>query len=121
MRPDYMPNRRGSLATRIRTPSLPACFRHLVDGPGHAGGDAKDVASRPRGKRAPVFETSYARRHQAVEQVLIAECRRILIVDLLITQISDHDDALTASSPTLTYRSRPDSDRHRMSFADCNP
>ena len=96
---------------------LPPRFRHLVDGPRHAGGDTENVAPRPWGKCAPVIETSDARGHQAIEQILLAEFRRLLIVDLLMTKISDHDDALTASSPTLTYRRGAGSDRHRMSFA----
>src|SRR6185437_3647708 len=124
MRPDYSrieAARASSAVTSAGFALLLTRFHHLVDGPGHAGGDTEDVAPRPWGERAPVIEASDARGHQTIEQVLLGEFRRLLIVDLLMTKISDHDDALTVSSPTLTYRRGPDSDRHRMSFAGCRP
>lgn len=82
------------MARRRYPLSLALGFRHLIDRPGHAGGDAEDVASRARGERAPVIETADARGHQPIEQVLIAELRRWLIFDLPMARISDHDDAL---------------------------
>ena len=71
-------------------------FCQPVERPGHAGSDAEDVASRPWGERAPVIQASDARGDQAVEQVLLAEFRRLLLADRLVLQGS-HDDALDAS------------------------
>jgi hypothetical protein len=86
----------------------------LIDGPGHAGSNAEDIASRPWGECAPVIETSNTGSNQSVEQVLLAEFRRLRLIERLDMQISGHDDALTAYGATLTYRTPLDSDRHPM-------
>lgn len=88
----------GSMAFDCRGPApLPALrLRHLVNRASHAGGDAEDVASLPRGKGAPVIEASDARSHHAIEEVLLAELRGLSRVDLPIMQDSAHDDALCA-------------------------
>ncbi|HEY2037943.1 MAG TPA: hypothetical protein VGG96_13060 [Steroidobacteraceae bacterium] len=101
-----------------RTSLLAPSFRQPVKGASHAGSDAEDVASRPWGERAPIIEAADACGDQTIEQILLAEIRRLLLVDLLTLQVSDHDDALIALGATLTYRSQPDSDSHRMSQAN---
>src|SRR5215469_6951336 len=91
-------------------------FRNPIECPGHADGNAKDVAPRARRECSPVIERTDAGGDQPIEQILLGVFRRALIAGPRLTQ-AFHSGVLNALDTTLTVRFGMDSDGFRTSPA----